>query len=257
MRLAPALSLLTSSLFLLSELPCIRAVKHENFKTCAQSGFCKRNRAYADSVLSAGEAWKSPYSIDASTIQFQDGVFEATILKPVKIYGDGGVAKEEKVELPLKIDLFMSGVARVRIDEKKRMVGEIELRGESKARKERYNEAAKWALVNEDGLVRSGEAVLESGEGESRLKYGFDGTELVVKHDPFVVKLLRKGDEIVVMNGKGLMNVEHWRRKREAEEVKDGEEVKEGEEREDESTWWEESFGGNTDSKPRGEFVML
>lgn len=63
------------------------------------------------------------------------------------------------------------------------------------------------------------------------------------------------------------MNMEHWRAKVEkpAEEKKEGEEEqKEGEEEqkeeeksqapqgEDESTWWEETFGGNTDSKPRG-----
>lgn len=46
------------------------------------------------------------------------------------------------------------------------------------------------------------------------------------------------------------MNVEHWRPKVEKE-------VKEGEQgihdnTEDESTWWDEQFGGNTDSKPKG-----
>lgn len=46
--------------------------------------------------------------------------------------------------------------------------------------------------------------------------------------------------------------MEHWRPKIEKEK-KEGEEETIAETISvDESTWWEESFGGNTDSKPRG-----
>jgi alpha 1,3-glucosidase len=55
--------------------------------------------------------------------------------------------------------------------------------------------------------------------------------------------------------------LEHWRAKVEKpkEEKTEGDEENKEEEKkveeengEDESTWWEESFGGNTDTKPRG-----
>jgi alpha 1,3-glucosidase len=56
------------------------------------------------------------------------------------------------------------------------------------------------------------------------------------------------------------LNLEHWRAKVEKpqEETKEGDEENKEENKveekkgEDESTWWEETFGGNTDSKPRG-----
>ena len=45
------------------------------------------------------------------------------------------------------------------------------------------------------------------------------------------------------------MNVEHWRAKVDTPKKEDGaEETTEA----SEETWWDESFGGNTDSKPRG-----
>jgi alpha 1,3-glucosidase len=63
----------------------------------------------------------------------------------------------------------------------------------------------------------------------------------------------------VRFNDRGFLNLEHWRPKIEKKEGEEGEK-KEGEEGEAEDTkdievegtWWEETFGGNTDSKPRG-----
>jgi len=98
---------------------------------------------------------------------------------------------------------------------------------------------------------------------ETTLLYGpYDKFKAVVKHDPFEIMFSRDDEVQVKVNGRGLMNMEHWRRKIETEkpETKEGEEQKDGSEAikpaadvgEDESTWWEESFGGNTDSKPKG-----
>lgn len=72
-----------------------------------------------------------------------------------------------------------------------------------------------------------------------------------------------KDDQVhIKFNEGGLMNVEHWRPKVEMAQEEGGKE-KEGDNQDggeqfnaelgvDESTWWEESFGGNTDSKPKG-----
>jgi alpha 1,3-glucosidase len=59
------------------------------------------------------------------------------------------------------------------------------------------------------------------------------------------------------LNDRGLLNVEHWRPKvdKPQEEKKEGEaedDASKQEPTEDESTWWDEAFGGNTDTKPRG-----
>ena len=112
------------------------AVKHENFKTCSQSGFCKRNRAYADAVVAEGSAWAPPYSVDLKSIKFTKGRLNAVVLKTLPDI--------EPVKLPLEISFYQSGAARVVLDEEGRRNGAIELRHGSKARKERYNEVGTW-----------------------------------------------------------------------------------------------------------------
>lgn len=235
-------------------------VKHENFKKCDQSGFCKRNRQFADDAASS--SWASPYALDPASITFKDGKLSGTVLKTLK---DGG----DQVKLPLAVTFLESGVARVTIDEERRQKGDIVLRHDSKARKERYNEAGAWALVG--GLdISKGAALSEKAEqGFTKVFYGDGGKhQAIIRHQPFEIDFQRDGETHIKFNQRGLLNIEHWREKIEPpkEEKKEGEEEKkEGEEKkeeekkeeeepkgEDESTWWDESFGGNTDSKPRG-----
>lgn len=226
-------------------------MKHENFKTCDQSGFCKRNRAFADDVT-ASSSFVSPYALDPTTLKFKDGQLNAVILKTIK---NG----QDKVELPLTVTFLESGVARVSLDEAKRQKGDIELRHDSKAKKERYNEAGKWALVG--GLKPSnGAALAEAADaGYTKVVYGKGSKhEAIIRHAPFSIEFQRDGETQVKFNERGFLNLEHWRAKVEKpEEPKEGEENKEEvkieeEHGEDESTWWDESFGGNTDTKPRG-----
>jgi len=76
-----------------------------------------------------------------------------------------------------------------------------------------------------------------------------------VKFSPFSIDFARDGATQVKLNDRGLLNMEHWRPKIEKAEPeqKEGEELPvEVQTGEDESTWWDETFGGNTDSKPRG-----
>ena len=222
-------------------------VKHENFKTCDQSGFCKRNRAYADNAA-ASSSWESPYALDPSSIKFSSGVLTGTVLKTL-------VDSGEKVRLPLTVTFLESGTARVTVDEEKRQKGEIELRHGSKARKARYNEAEQWAIVG--GLaISKGASVASKDKETTRVVYGPAGTfEAVIRHSPFGVDFKREGEVQMKLNEQGLLSVEHWRAKVEkvVEEKKEGEEeVASPPQTEDESTFWDESFGGNTDSKPRG-----
>ena len=183
----------------------------------------------------------------------QKGSLTGIIFKSI---GEGS----EPVELPLIIRFQENGVARVTIDEAKRIKRDIELRHGSQARKERYNEVSDWALIGKpklDPLMKT-----ETLEDETVVKYGPDQTHAaVIKHKPFAVNFAR-GDEVQVkLNGQGLLNMEHWRPKVEKEnkeeaEPKEGEEAqgaeKVSEQSEDESTWWDEMFGGNTDTKPKG-----
>jgi len=196
--------------------------------------------------------------LDPASLTFKDGQLDAVVLKTLK---EG----EEKVRLPLTVTFLESGVARVTLDEEKRAKGDIELRHDSKARKERYNEAGQWALVG--GLKPSVGAALspEAADGYTKVVYGKGSKhQAIIRHAPFGIEFQRDGETQVKFNERGFMNIEHWRPKVEKpqEEKKEGEEeVKEEakeeekkveEQGEDESTWWDESFGGNTDSKPKG-----
>ncbi|PBP27806.1 glucosidase II alpha subunit [Diplocarpon rosae] len=222
------------------------SVKYENFKTCDQSGFCKRNRQYADSASELGKKWESPYKIAPESLSWTEGKLQGMILKTINANG-------ETVRLPITISFLESGSARVTIDEEKRQKGEIELRHDSKARKERYNEAESWAIVG--GLALSKTASEERSAQQTTVKYGPEGKfEAVVTFAPFGIDFKRDDATQIKFNDRGLLNLEHWRPKvdRPEPEKKEGEEAPAIPEGEDESTWWDESFGGNTDTKPRG-----
>merc|ERR1712230_170696 len=128
-----------SVLLLLFLISSSVAVKHHDFKRCDQSGFCKRNRALADSMTEKSSPGSSPYQLDAASVKFKDGRLEGSIIKTVQDTGP--------VKLPLTISFLERGNVRVIIDEEKRRKGEVELRHGSVARKERYNEAGAWALT--------------------------------------------------------------------------------------------------------------
>ncbi|KAK6347129.1 hypothetical protein TWF696_007208 [Orbilia brochopaga] len=236
---SPGAGGLTVLLLLLDLITPAATVKHENFKTCSQSGFCRRNRAFADDAIAAGDKWSSPYEVKEDTIALQNGVLTAEILKTVP-------GLQEKVVLPLTIKFHKTGAVRVTIDELKRQKGEIELKGQSKARKERYHETERWALVP-DWDIRDEKVVYDNRKGQITLKFGPESKyKAIVTANPFSVKFERDGETHIVFNDRGLMNVEHWRPQPPAPE--------EGKEKspEDLDGGWDETFGGNTDTKPRG-----
>ncbi len=219
-------------------------MKHENFKTCEQSGFCTRNRAYADARISSGSSGISPYHLDAKSIKFNNGRLQGIILKRVE-------ASDVAVRLPITITFLQSGTARVTIDEERRQKGEIELRHNSVARKQRYNEAEMWTIVGGLDLSKTATVSDRTEEGITKVLYGpSNNYEAVVRHSPFSVEFKRDEQTHVRFNERGFLNMEHWRAKVETP-VKEGNDTS-TDVAEDESTWWEETFGGNTDNKPKG-----
>ena len=72
---------------------------------------------------------------------------------------------------------------------------------------------------------------------------------MVVTAQPLRLDFYSDGELVLSANARNLMRFEHTREKKEKVE---GDEGEEGEGEEDEPGMWEESFGGNTDSKPHG-----
>lgn len=232
------------------------AVKKEDFKTCSQSAFCRRLRSLAPRAASS-PSWASPYQIlspgaietveDASTIRFPVG---------------SSLYPEAKFEL--RVDVVGDGIARVRMDE---ILG----------LRQRYNEASRWTLV-ERALSRT-DFDLKTDDISSSITYASkeDALELRIRHAPLLVELYRNGADVpdVVLNGRGLLHMEHFRLKASADSESKTNEIEaekyeadeaqsvvtspvnrtwfEGEASEWEKDLWEERFKTWTDSKPKGE----
>lgn len=234
-----------SSLLLLAALPGVFAVKTEDFKTCAQSSFCRRGRALSERA-SQNPDWRSPYSVNADTLAISAD--QASFSAGVKssLYPD--------IQFGLDVRVHDDGVVRVRMDE---------VDGLGK----RYDEAASWALIAEPQISR--DIQWKVGKKDVRAVYGpKKDVEIVVVFDPLKVVLYRNGKEQVVLNGLGLLHMEHFRRKIEPKpagdapeeglDVEDTQVVMQASnprawfEGETEDGYWEETWRSWTDSKPKG-----
>ena len=227
------------------------AFKAHDFKTCSQSGFCRRGRALSVRAKEAKSSWVSPYSVDPSSVNISPNhaVFTAAVRS--SLYPD--------IKFGLEVHIQDDGVARVRMDE----VGGL---------RKRYDEAAAWALISEP--VVSKDIKWTTGKKDTKAVYGDKkNIEVVVTHQPLRISLLRNGKEQVVINGQGLLHMEHFRNKVESatSTEKPAPEPEEGTEGGGESqkvfkvdnprAWFEgdtedalfeETFSSWTDSKPKG-----
>ncbi|KAF5375520.1 hypothetical protein D9615_009169 [Tricholomella constricta] len=239
-------------LALLLALPTTHSLKAHDFKTCSQSGFCRRGRALSARAKEAGATWKSPYVVDPSSIAIASD--QATFTAGVKS------SLYPHINFGLELRVHDDGVVRVRMDEVAGL-------------RKRYDEAASWALISEPGISK--DIKWTAGKKDIRAVYGQKKeNEVVVTFEPLRVALLRNGKEQVVLNGQGLLHMEHFRTKTpevthtEEAAPKEGEEVADDEaqvvikakapnpgawfEGDNEDDYWEEKFSTWTDSKPKG-----
>lgn len=219
------------------------AVKRHDFKTCEQSGFCKRGRALAARAKAASSTWKSPYSVDASSVAIsaQKSSFTASVVS--SLYPE--------IKFELEVRAHDDGTFRVRMDEVDGL-------------RKRYDETAKWALIREPTL--SDAISWKQTKKEIKATNPKSGVEFRVQFAPLRIALSRNGKEEVVLNGNGLLHMEHFRLKDEPSTEQPPVENQEGEEQVvmeppvkpnawfegDQPPQWEESFGGQTDTKPKG-----
>ncbi len=238
-----------SSLLIVAAIPAVLAVKTHDFKTCSQAGFCRRGRALS-ARAAENPSWRSPYSVDASSVVLSPDQAAFTAAVKSSIYPE--------VKFGLDVRIHDDGVVRVRMDEVDGL-------------RQRYNEAASWALLEEPKV--SQKIQWSVGKNGVRAAYGpKNGIEVDVTFEPLQVTLRRDGKEQVVLNGRGLLHMEHFRTKESVEKSKEGVEVPEEGldtdenaqvvlralprtawfEGDSEDGWWEESFNSFTDPKPRG-----
>ncbi|KAJ6631405.1 glycoside hydrolase family 31 protein [Mycena sp. CBHHK59/15] len=245
--------ILVGVLSLLLAVPDALAVKSHDFKTCSQAGFCRRGRALSARAAEAKSSWKSPYSIDVPSIAIASNKASVTAGVKSSLYPD--------IKFGLELRVHDDGVVRVRMDE----VGGL---------RKRYDEAASWALISEPTISQA----IKWTAGKKGLRAAYGNIEVVVAFEPLKISLLRGGKEQVVLNGQGLLHMEHFRSKvpevsKTEEAAPEPEEVSEegGDEAEQvvmqveepvhhqawfegdkEDDWWEERFSSWTDTKPKG-----
>lgn len=227
-------------------LPSTVAVKTHDWKTCKDSAFCRRGRALGGRAREVTN-WQSPYSIDPTSVVIasNEGVASASVKN--SLYPD--------IKFQLDLQVLRDGVVRVRMDE----VGGL---------RKRYDEATSWALVTEPEVSTEVEWTVE--KNTLRATYGEKSDITVsVAFQPLKISLLRSGKEEVVLNGEGLLHMEHFRTKAPELDATEENVPEEGSDDDEpvqkvmeinprlwfegeEDGWWEEKFGTWTDKKPKG-----
>ena len=211
-----------------------------------QSGFCRRGRAIAARANLAGKSWKSPYSIVGPVTINENGEAALNAALKSSLYPE--------IKFSLDVRVHDDGVVRVRMDE----VGGL---------RKRYDDVPSWTLVSEPIISKN--VKWKEGKKDVRATFGDKGDfEVIVEYEPLKVKLLCGGKEQVILNGKGLLHMEHFRTKRAEEAKTDEAPVAEGDaqavvqtplenprawfEGDTEDDLWEETFSTWTDTKPKG-----
>ncbi|KAJ3056166.1 hypothetical protein HK097_007890 [Rhizophlyctis rosea] len=215
-------------------------VKQHDFKTCSQSGFCRRHRAYADLVDISPEH-ASPYELVPKSVKVNEkkGTVTANLVDTAK-----------KIPFTFTINLLEKNTARVQLKE-------------AKPHKPRYNEVADLTIET----LPAGVSAFNSTQSDEEIlvTFGEEGrNQLVLHKKPFRFELSVNGVPAVSFNERGYLYYEHSRKKEQPPAIEnqagaDGEDIVSDHEKEvkrlkDELTkdLWEESFGGKTDTKPNG-----
>ena len=234
------------------------AVDRNKFRTCSQSAFCGRARRQAQA---GGE---SRYKVDTSSLQPTSTGAEAVLLN-----------QDSGVQFRLEVQALQDRTFRLRVREAYPL-------------QERF-EPPEVLLEGAPQLAPA--KVVDSSDAGFTLRNEL-GDKLVVQASPFRVDAYSDGVLVLSGNARGLFRFEHTRQKPGGGEQEQEQEQQEEEERpieeeeedlddiseedddirlkrdvdkeqppppppaanegDDEPGMWEESFGGNTDSKPSG-----
>lgn len=182
-------------------LSSVFTVDHSKFKTCEQSGFCRRNRD-----LQPGQ---SKWEIDPSSVQLINGqIVEALIKNP-------DLNPEILLKLSLSSLLDDGSILRMHINE-------------LKSERQRYEalEALESVALNKLELV-------EKNANNFKIKFGLNLDQqytAVINHQPFRIDVFSGNDLILTGNERGLFNFEHYRKKEGIEEKELSDQVAKGKE---------------------------
>lgn len=150
----------------------------------------------ADRASSHSSQWSSPYTLGAlQPVSSEDQASYRADLKN-NLFPD--------ISFELLLDFTTDGNARIRVDE----VGGLQ---------QRFNEAADWTLVAPPTVASNDQVTCQLGHKQSIFVYGHKQNQRVVlEHSPLKVTFERDGSPQIVLNERGLFNMEHFRIKPDA-----------------------------------------
>lgn len=223
----------------------VTAVDKGNFKTCSQSAFCTRNREFKPSI--------SPYHVVGDSLLIRPSYVTFNILN-----------SQSNVLLTAKVEALEDRTIRFKLDEANPI-------------KKRYQ--VKDALVREPKLA-SLKVLGSPSQGNEVVVAELDGgVSVKITPKPFRLDVYSDKNLVVSTNARGLLNVEHYRKKKPIvfkedneqqeqnpesvgkggenidenaqQEVPHNQEDSAAEEQEPEGMW-NEMFKSHPDSKPHG-----
>ncbi|KAL3097089.1 hypothetical protein niasHS_002805 [Heterodera schachtii] len=205
-------NLLTFAPFFFVLLSFAFSVDKSNFKTCDQSGFCKRHRAKKDNPI---------YNVRAESVKTNESSIEAILESSVN-------------RLSMVLALLEDDQLRLLIDEikpiRQRFHPAIALDGEPKHR----------SFLAADLGADSASFVTAVGDKRKSLP----SYKVLLNYRPFRIDVFTNDDKekelIISVNSRQLFKFEHFRPPTERKDSEDGE------------GFWEETFKGHTDTKPFG-----
>ena len=146
-RLFPltVLALLPLLLLALGAVPRASAVRHSDFKTCADSSFCRRLRRLSSLPLPR----HSPYSLGDIHFAANRAELRAPVIS----------ALHPNISFELVVRFHRDGTARVQMDQT----------GERHAGHRRYDEAERWAIDQQPVPAAEGTVLLDEEDNETRV----------------------------------------------------------------------------------------
>jgi len=250
-------------------------VKKEDFKRCDQSGFCTRQRAYADLVDKTNTHNASPYKIVPNSIEFnkKEGIISAKVLKTASNTLPESIPMEYYFNLQLY--LLKNGSVRMKFQEAEDTI------------KARFDVSPLALENNTPEPAKKIDSVKNNDSNITTYTFGEDNdmTTINITSDPLKIEILKDGEIVLGFNQYGYLNYEEHRLK---EEESSPEEEKKEETNDSEATtetttednteaanqineeekqrqkeinkliedtkkdMWSETFKGNTDTKPYG-----
>jgi len=210
--------------------PCA-GVDQTKFRTCEQGSFCRRYRKYVKRIESSGGS-EFAHALDAASVEHTGHLVKAKILS---------VHNPEAKPLLLSLKWFRDsvegrcGILRMHVTEEAPLHARFQLRDGD-------------VVLKEEEFAPDQVELSQPDSASTRLKSTAPGgCEVTIRHRPFELDFIGDGQVLQKINSRHLMNFERYRVKEAPPHsgLTDATDV-------ESDSLWQESFGGHSDSKPRG-----